>query len=456
MFESLAQSTCPSIREWEEAGASLASALEKYLDLCCSLQARSSQEGTPPTDLATRIDHALETLQPTLDHKFALARSALSQSRNQIMSPIYSFPVEVLIEIFSHVIYTPPDPPRPVPMQERLVHMYRSLHSLLGVCNTWRNATMHHKSFWSTIPIIDLNPSSLAFNFTHATKLSLERSGNLDLHLAAIKSDERPGYAVAPLVDHARFRTVNISAKAPSDFRQLRDLRIISITTFPDNTDTPKISLPNLQYLLVRDLYNNTMHQILESISTRSHYLTLHLTPRCLWIQDAGQSTPEDDVDADELCELLTQVSVHTLLIDGEDEWVSSAELKMMMRVMPDLKNLQLHCWYINEHLCNALKRPISCQNQPETSLPALENIHISRSAIQSEETFKNMVASYSGCLRGMVLGAELPNDSETQMDPLEGDEDLLTWLKANVPELELIYEEYDPPEFMYPEWELW
>ncbi|CAE7050245.1 unnamed protein product [Rhizoctonia solani] len=563
MFKSLAQSSSPStIREWEDAGASLAATLENYLNLCYILPTRSLQEGTHPKDLATRIDHALETFQFTIDQNIALARSTLSRSRNQIMSPIGCFPEEVLIEIFSRVIYTPPDPSEPTPMEESLVKMYRSLHSLLGVCTTWRNIALHHKPFWSTVPVIDLSPSALAPTFTQATELSLERSGNLDLHLAVIRSEQCHGRSISAVFDHAsRFRTVNLTAKTqyavrlilepflklevrelsdlsirlqqraelsnaiPPDYdyisspaydpsyhnhlnimlnelsvlrlygtlvhfdnlafsdklvklhiqgvtlgwdveiaklmqalssaTQLRDLRIISVTTFLDHAAIPNISLPNLQYLLVQDLYNNTMRQILESISTRSHDLTVHLTYKCLMMQDVGQPAPEG-VDTDDLHDILSQVSVHALLIDGEDEWLDWVELETMMQRMSDLKSLRLHYWDFDEESSGALKRSRSDPNQPSISLPALENIHISWARIWGEEGFKNMVASYSDSLRRMVLGAASSNSPRGKLNSLKGDEDLVSWLKANVPEFELTDNTYNPPEFQPLEWELW
>ncbi|CAE7085904.1 unnamed protein product, partial [Rhizoctonia solani] len=563
MFKSLAQSSSPSIREWEDAGASLAATLENYLNLCYILPTRSLQEGTRPKDLATRIDYALETFQSTIDQNLALARSTLSRSRNQIMSPICCFPEEVLIEIFSSVIYTPPDPFEPTPMEESLIKMYRSLHSLLGVCTVWRNIALHHKPFWSTVPIIDLSPSLLAPTFTQATEISLERSGNLDLHLAVIKSEEwhASGRSISPVFDHvSRFRTANLTAKTQSAVRlilepflklgirklsdlsirlqqraelsntippdydyisspafdpyhnhlnivlnelsvlrlygtlvhfdnlafscklvklhiqeitlgwdveiaklmqalssatQLRDLRIISVTTFPDHGAISNISLPNLQHLLVQDLYNNTMRQILESISTRSHELTVHLTHKCLMMQDVGQPVPED-TDADDLHDMLSQVSVHTLLIDGGDGWLDWAGLESIMRRMPNLKTLKLYYWDFDEESSKALKRPRSHPNQPAISLPALENIHISWGRIWSEEGFKNMVASYSDSLRRMVLGAASSNSPGGSLNSLEGDEDLVSWLKANVPEFELTDNLFNPLEFQLPEWELW
>ncbi|CAE7173809.1 unnamed protein product [Rhizoctonia solani] len=566
MFESLVQPVCPSIQDWQEAGASLVAALDKYLGLCCSLRARSLKEGTPLKDLAAQINLSLKMLQPTLDQQVALARSTLSQTRNQIMSPICCFPEEVLLEIFSRVIYTPPNPSKPTPMQEGLVNMHRSLHSLLGVCTTWRNAALHHKPFWSTIPIIGPNPPPLAWKFTQSLELGLERSGNLDLHLAAILSDQWHGH-ISNLADHAsRFRTINVTAKTRSAIRvfvgpflrlgparklsdlsiqlqdeeetsntipqfydylsrpadpnrdhvhfnemlnglsvlrisgalihfdklafssklvklqiqevtlghdaeiaklmnalssanQLRDLSIISVISFPDQADAPiqNISLPNLEHLLIRDLYNNTIHQILDSISTSSHHLTLHLTRICVLAQHAREPEPED-IGAEDVCELLTRVSVHTLLIDGEDEneWLDWTDIEEMMRIMPDLKSLQFYFWDLDENVCEALTRPKLRSNHQKLSLPALENIHISWSRIWDEECFKNMVESYSGSLRRMVLGASIENHSEGDFDSLAGDEDLVTWLEANVPEFELVDNLYTPPEFLSPEWELW
>ncbi|KDN34374.1 hypothetical protein RSAG8_12540, partial [Rhizoctonia solani AG-8 WAC10335] len=212
MFDPL-NSTSPAIEKWEEAGASLAAALSKYLELSISLGMSSLKENTPPKVTATRIDTTLESLHVTISGQISQARSTLARTRNHILSSTYRLPDEVLAEIFAYIIFVPSDPYDPVSMSDSLVKMYRQLHTLASVSCMWRNLALSRGEFWSTVPIVDPDYSPFSLRFKRATKLSLTRATHGDLHLAAIRDYRyRP---IGLLRDHAsRFRTVNITAKS--------------------------------------------------------------------------------------------------------------------------------------------------------------------------------------------------------------------------------------------------
>ncbi|CUA77984.1 Protein furry homolog-like [Rhizoctonia solani] len=203
------------IRQWEEAGAWLASALGKYLDLCISLGRDSQKDGTPPKALNIRIITALESLHTQLEQQLDQSRSVLAQTRNQLQSPISHFPSEILSEIFSHVIFDPIDLFEPVPMDDSLKNIYQSLHNLLGVCSSWKNVVLARGSFWSIVPIIEPKRSDFVVRRPgkpFSTCLSLERSGNADLHLAAIPFE---GNLDLVFIKHAsRFRSINILSES--------------------------------------------------------------------------------------------------------------------------------------------------------------------------------------------------------------------------------------------------
>ncbi|CAE7103302.1 unnamed protein product [Rhizoctonia solani] len=196
----------PITRQWEDAGATLASALDKYLALCISLGRHVQKDGTPQKALAIQIDSALASLHATLEQRVAQTRSILAGTRNQVLSPISRLPNEVLLEIFSQTIFDFNRSYDPVPMEWSLVDIYRSLHNLLGVCSTWRNVALARASFWSIVPVMDGNPGKRL-----STNLSLKRSGSMPLHLTAILSSP---YIGVNLTEHAsRFISINISSK---------------------------------------------------------------------------------------------------------------------------------------------------------------------------------------------------------------------------------------------------
>ncbi|CAE7058303.1 unnamed protein product, partial [Rhizoctonia solani] len=173
----------------------------------------------------------------------------------------------------------------------------------------------------------------------------------------------------------------------------LRDLKLISVKTFPDRvmeqslmTGT-RISLPSLQSLLVRDLYANTLDFFLSSIMSRSHQLVLHLTEKTLQVIRPGESGPEDGVEVDDVAGLFSGLSVNILLIDGEDGmWMTSTELQALMSSMPDLKTLKMNYWDYEDDHCEALTR-----GSESGSFPQLKNISITCARIWDAQTFRAM-----------------------------------------------------------------
>ncbi|CAE6448130.1 unnamed protein product [Rhizoctonia solani] len=202
-----------TINQWEEAGAAAVSAIGKYLDLCISLGPDSQKDGTPPKALATRIDSALRTLHIELAQQVDESRSILAQTRNHILSSISYFPGGVLSQIFTYVIFDPADPFNPVPMEESLVSIYRSLHNLLGVCSSWRDVALTQSSFWSIVPLAPYSRfSSRRCKPLLSTRLSLERCRNRDLYLAAIVP--KPKVDVDLSKHTSQFRSINVMAES--------------------------------------------------------------------------------------------------------------------------------------------------------------------------------------------------------------------------------------------------
>ncbi|CAE7231051.1 unnamed protein product [Rhizoctonia solani] len=198
---------------WEEAGASLAVSLRKYLDLSVSFGTTSLKEGVPPKAIAAQIDAVLESLHTKISGQIYQAQSTLTRTRNHLLSPIYRLPDEVLAEVFSNVIFPPPDLFDSASMTRSLVNMYRLLHNLASVSHMWRSVALSQGGLWSTVPIVHRDYSPFSFRFKQATNLSLTRATHGDLYLAAILDS---GYRlISSLMKHAsRFRTINITAQS--------------------------------------------------------------------------------------------------------------------------------------------------------------------------------------------------------------------------------------------------
>ncbi|KAG8731015.1 hypothetical protein FRC11_005355, partial [Ceratobasidium sp. 423] len=207
-----------SILQWEEAGALLATALTKYLNLSLSLRQNSLSKNISSAYLAARIDSALGSLHPVLDRQISQARSTLAQTRNRIMSPICCFPEEVLSEIFVHVITASISVYRwsryDDRMEQSVIHMYRELHTLLGVCSVWRDVAINRSRLWSIIPFVDPLPRSRTWKTARSARIiksSIERAGEGDLYLAVTQPCDARLFA--SLREFAsRFHTVNIDA----------------------------------------------------------------------------------------------------------------------------------------------------------------------------------------------------------------------------------------------------
>ncbi|KAG8736063.1 hypothetical protein FRC11_002871, partial [Ceratobasidium sp. 423] len=218
------------MREWEDAGASLARSLSKYMELCASLGPKSLEKGAHPQKLVTRIDHALESLHATLDQQLAQSRSILAQTRNNIMSPIYSFPEEVLSEIFMHVVFSPATDDLPIAsMKDHLLGIFTSLHHLQGVCRIWRSVVLACGVFWSIAPVFCSRTPRL--RCVKATNLSIQRCKR-DLYLAAVLEAGIARAFRTMKGNTMRFRTINITANS---HHQLREplIKLLKCGSFP-------------------------------------------------------------------------------------------------------------------------------------------------------------------------------------------------------------------------------
>ncbi|CAE6488196.1 unnamed protein product, partial [Rhizoctonia solani] len=201
--------------EWEDASQKLATALSAYLQACLFLDTFSGTRYPDTNKTVSSIDHSLDNLHSKLFQELSQSRIVLAQVRNKISSRAYLLPNEILAQIFMDVFYVPGPNEGPFPsMRDGLNRIFGRLHSLLGVCTTWRNVGVALKDPWSVIPVGDIESSRLR---PKATSLALQRShdwvsGNRCLHLAAVLSKQSAapffGKEVAP-----QFSSINIETQ---------------------------------------------------------------------------------------------------------------------------------------------------------------------------------------------------------------------------------------------------
>ncbi|KDN41170.1 hypothetical protein RSAG8_07584, partial [Rhizoctonia solani AG-8 WAC10335] len=227
--------TTPSITQWEEAGASLANALGKYLELCISLGTNSLEERAHPNNLVERIDSKLNSLHSILDRQIAQARSVLSKTRNEIASPIQRLPEDVLVEVFTLVIYSPPNATHDgvAKMEKHLLKLYRWIHALRGVCSRWQRVILGRGYFWSMIPIFQApkpagfirssRSQELQTKYRQAMSVSLERARGCCLDIAILGSTFPSEYFDILEGHLPQIRTINILGSKRGAIRGLMD-----------------------------------------------------------------------------------------------------------------------------------------------------------------------------------------------------------------------------------------
>ncbi|CAE6437563.1 unnamed protein product, partial [Rhizoctonia solani] len=251
---------------------------------------------------------------------------------------------------------------------------------------------------------------------------------------------------------------LNHFLKAVASATQLRELTIISLSAFPDplDSDIPSpvsVELPNLQSLYIQDLYFNVLDRILTNINPGSHRLTLYLTEKslCTGNLEAG-SFEEDEVDPSDLCELLGNTPIDTLMLYGHcgEHWVEGPVLRQILSSIPKLKTLKMSHWDFDTECLDALER------RPREPFPRLQNLHITGTKIYDIDGLKNVISSHP--IRNLDIGASIwKGDMFMQVwDRLEPGSDLANWLKSQVRNVRLRKFSYEAPEFLTATWQLW
>ncbi|CUA77098.1 Protein U5 [Human herpesvirus 7 strain JI] [Rhizoctonia solani] len=541
-----------TIQQWEEAGASLVTALTKYLDLSLLLEQNALLEDNSGKDLAMRIDSALSSLQTVVDSHMSRVRSALARTRNRILSPIHRLPREVLSGIFMNAIFAAPDLSKPEPVEDSVARIYLTLHNILGVCEKWRDIALTQGSFWSIVPVLDFPSRTRAGKIKQANAVLLRSilRANLKGHLHLVVAQPCDSSYIEVLGALAvSFRAANISAGSRSSLRrtldiflsqgfpedlalsqlsihqkqddsylyklpkvknyvlsnnspeqavfeklsqnlsslrirgaqfhwarfsfanrltelylqevlfghelghffqaiasasELRVLELVSIVSFYDGPPvytTPEqseIHLSNLQTLVIKDLYFNTLDQILCSITSRSHSLSLFLTEKCRYADTAGLDSDFVDVHWESLYELLRQVQVKDLLLTNNvtDHWLPSSRMEELLKsTISGLQTLQLHLWDFSTAYCNVL----TSYSLSDDSLSCkISNLHITCARVHDRGAFTDMVLSHSNSIRKMVFGGLIRSVRGDSFDRVLDHESVVFIMKSSVRKFQL------------------
>ncbi|CUA76232.1 Protein asteroid homolog 1 [Pongo abelii] [Rhizoctonia solani] len=243
----------------------------------------------------------------------------------------------------------------------------------------------------------------------------------------------------------------------------LQVLQIISVSTFPDiiattSSNTQMVTLPALRTLNVQNLFFNTLKVVLRTIAPGSHRLILCPSYNAMYIDLPELNT--DVVSIEELSMLLKSVPIDTLLVDDQmQDDVPSPDLHVLLRSMPGLKTLHVYHWDLGAGEWPDMKRPRSASSESSGSeFPKLENLHLSSVHIHDEEGLKEVVTSHS--IQRMTLGGDncrrIGPRTFSPPDYFKVDEEIVCWLRSNVPDFRLTDPHMDPPEFESMMWRLW
>ncbi|KAF8737821.1 hypothetical protein RHS02_06020, partial [Rhizoctonia solani] len=283
--------------------------------------------------------------------------------------------------------------------------------------------------------------------------------------------------------------------KALSSASQLRDLKIIAVDTFhrPSITtrvDTHSITFPNLQTLLLEELYFNTF-QIIVSMISPLHPLVLsfnykitqinkldddviNINPNFLEDAEANIQNADTNIAGNnngptnpmELWDALGLIQVETLKLTGRFTNDSPPQIREAMRAMPGLLTLEVedvdftaspdehgqHCH------SDTLNRSNKFESDPDGKpFPALEKLCLTRVIVEDSTAFREMVTSHP--LRELVIGGRIrlsDSDWPYSLQSISDDSDLVRWLRGVVPDVCVVDSDYRLPGFYNNVWQLW
>ncbi|KAG8729375.1 hypothetical protein FRC11_008912, partial [Ceratobasidium sp. 423] len=254
---------------------------------------------------------------------------------------------------------------------------------------------------------------------------------------------------------HAFLRAISTAPK-------LQKLELVSVMSFPDPgllDDAPQVELPELQSLVLIDLYFNTLSTLLRSITPLSHRLTLCLTEnsRERIFSARDPDIGRESVNVTDLRATFQGICIDTLLLMGQEKNLNYVDLILALDVVQSLNTIKMDDWAVDETFCRAFTRLQPKPREWSIAVPKIQNLFMTNVKISDQEGLKELVHSHD--LKMILLGGQLNCGSEESEDwePLKGSEDIVDWLVNRVPNVRLVPDdEFTPPEFLFAVWRLW
>ncbi|KAG8717280.1 hypothetical protein FRC11_003787, partial [Ceratobasidium sp. 423] len=261
---------------------------------------------------------------------------------------------------------------------------------------------------------------------------------------------------------------------ALSSAPELRNIRLVDIVTLPDlyNVDSENDwtistlrssrSPPNLETLHLEDLYFDTIQLVLKWATPGTRRLVLHLTDRSLAIN----TDPTTHRTLTEFTSMLSEVGtqVDTLMVGDQNmAWLGGdSGLRQILGSMPKLKTMYLHWWELYREVLDALTRPHPNSTRPGadselSTFPSLEYVYLTGVRLYDYKIFKKFVLSHP--IKRLVLAGAQPGcseDGDEEWTSMQSHHLIPVWLKANLPDFQLLGSVDELPEFDPWTWQLW
>ncbi|CAE6459365.1 unnamed protein product [Rhizoctonia solani] len=504
-------------------------------------------------DLVPRIDRHIASLSSVVLSQTTQTQSVLSTTRNRMASRIDALPEEVLVEIFTQVIYNLADKKYHLQnwsMEQEVRSIYQRLYSLISVCSSWRDIVLRNKGFWSLVPMLDPQVEKATDWLQYSGQLpddaierSICRSSGTGLYVAinasaraptllpsltnlgsriraldirihgshniqgvmsnlatilvpgiisklsiAIGSRNDPDYRffdhrperrelykqILGSLHSLRIRNMKINLYETS-FTKLVELRLENIqigdrsikrllgtistasnlqylhlaslrTVDPHdpiiqpqdtiNDDELSISLPNLKLVYLDGMSFHDLELIFGSIVPGNEEWVVSLASYCMNRVVLGMSSK---VSVGQLALLLGGFNVNTLILYNYPHmgnWLDGPQLCQLLKAVPIIKTLKMDGWDFYQEQWEALARPQGL-TAGSNEFPCIHNLHIYGARIFHEHGIQAVVTSHN--IQQLRLGGRLAERSSLQDREIVNDDDIVTWLRSNVADFQLM-----------------
>ncbi|CAE6528813.1 unnamed protein product [Rhizoctonia solani] len=252
---------------------------------------------------------------------------------------------------------------------------------------------------------------------------------------------------------------------AISSANELRDLTIIDLQACYNSTETtgllarPKIVLPKLRSLVLQDLWFNVLELVLLVLAPGTYHSALKLTWVVVHIGHSFKLSTWEKIEPNNVITLLSRVTIDRLWLLGvtaEKPWLNGTEVCRLLTAVPRLKEFGLHNWIFQLNFFNQLlATSASDDGRGELEFPRLEGLGLTRAFVTDEEGFKRFLAKMRA--QKVIFGGITESKVKSGFwHRLQGDEDIVGWLRCNIPGFCFVDCEHVPAPMRVGEWRLW